>query len=195
MMEYTLPYTAALVPHPETRSQAVHAINVEIRWSQDGTLALVYVLKGDCARLRIPSPRLSAKIDGLWRHTCFEAFVSMKGNSAYQEFNFSPSGEWARYRFQGYRDRLLLEEEEPAPQILVQRTEKQLVLEARIQLSQPFVMQPLFLGLSTVIEDDTGTLSYWALKHPSGKPDFHHPDAFALEITPWQGAATGRENP
>jgi hypothetical protein len=56
-------------------------------------------------------------------------------------------------------------------------------------------MQPLFLGLSTVIEDDTGTLSYWALKHPSGKPDFHHPDAFALEITPWQGAATGRENP
>ncbi|MBI3061386.1 MAG: hypothetical protein HYY83_05345 [Deltaproteobacteria bacterium] len=27
-----------------------------------------------------------------------------------------------------------------------------------------------------------GTISYWALKHPPGKPDFHHPDAFALEI-------------
>jgi hypothetical protein len=40
----------------------------------------------------------------------------------------------------------------------------------------------LRLGLSAVIEDDNGSLSYWALKHPSGKPDFHHPDAFALEI-------------
>jgi hypothetical protein len=25
-------------------------------------------------------------------------------------------------------------------------------------------------------------LCYWALEHPAGSPDFHHPDSFALEI-------------
>ena len=32
------------------------------------------------------------------------------------------------------------------------------------------------------VEAADGTLSYWALRHAAGKPDFHHPDAFALEI-------------
>jgi hypothetical protein len=194
MMEHTLPYTAALIPHPETRSQTVHEINVELRWLQDGTLALVYVLKGNCARLRIPPPRPSARIDGLWRHACFEMFVSVPGDSAYQEFNFSPSSEWARYHFRGYRDRLPLEEEEPAPQILTRREEKDLELEARVHLSHLFMLQSLRLALSAVIEDDAGMLSYWALKHPPGKPDFHHPEAFALEIAPLRRAATRREN-
>jgi hypothetical protein len=41
---------------------------------------------------------------------------------------------------------------------------------------------PLRLGLSAVIEENDGTISYWALKHLPGKPDFHHPDSFALEL-------------
>ena len=40
----------------------------------------------------------------------------------------------------------------------------------------------LSVGLSAVIEDLDGSLSYWSLKHPPGKPDFHHADCFALEI-------------
>jgi hypothetical protein len=40
----------------------------------------------------------------------------------------------------------------------------------------------LQLALSAVVEDEQGLLSYWALKHPPGRPDFHHPDAFALEL-------------
>jgi hypothetical protein len=38
------------------------------------------------------------------------------------------------------------------------------------------------LGLSAVIEEANGRLSYWALAHPPGKPDFHHSDCFALEL-------------
>jgi hypothetical protein len=34
-----------------------------------------------------------------------------------------------------------------------------------------------------VVEEKDGLLSYWALNHPPGKPDFHHPDAFVLELT------------
>jgi hypothetical protein len=39
-------------------------------------------------------------------------------------------------------------------------------------------------GLSVVIEERDGRCSYWALKHPPGKPDFHHPGGFLLEIDP-----------
>ena len=38
------------------------------------------------------------------------------------------------------------------------------------------------LGLSAVLEERDGTKSYWALAHPSGKPDFHHPDCFIARL-------------
>jgi len=44
--------------------------------------------------------------------------------------------------------------------------------------------QPWKLGLSAVIEERNGRKSYWALRHPAGQPDFHHPDCFALELAP-----------
>jgi hypothetical protein len=40
------------------------------------------------------------------------------------------------------------------------------------------------LGLSALIEDTSGSKSCWALAHPPGKPDFHHPDCFAHEFSP-----------
>jgi hypothetical protein len=42
----------------------------------------------------------------------------------------------------------------------------------------------LRVALAAVIENDTGELSYWALQHAPGKPDFHHPDGFTLELSP-----------
>ena len=41
---------------------------------------------------------------------------------------------------------------------------------------------PAFIALAAVIEDENGRLSYWGLRHPPGKPDFHHPNGFALEV-------------
>jgi hypothetical protein len=35
-----------------------------------------------------------------------------------------------------------------------------------------------------VIEETNGNKSYWALAHPAGKPDFHHADGFAYELSP-----------
>jgi ABC-type uncharacterized transport system permease subunit len=40
----------------------------------------------------------------------------------------------------------------------------------------------LALALSVVVEHEDGVLSYWALAHPAAKPDFHHRDAFVLEL-------------
>ena len=39
------------------------------------------------------------------------------------------------------------------------------------------------IGLSAVIEDTAGSLSYWALHHPRSKPDFHHRGGFILRLT------------
>jgi len=67
----------------------------------------------------------------------------------------------------------------------VRRAEQQLELDALMRL-ECLPLMPLRarlqLALSAVIEDEQGGLSYWALTHPPGKPDFHHPDAFVLEL-------------
>jgi hypothetical protein len=139
--------------------------------------------------LRLPLPRLPRRADRLWEHTCFESFVSAKGESGYYEFNFAPSGEWAAYAFRSYREGAPLVDEELAPCISVGREGDSLHFEATLRLDRLPTIRPgvvLRLALSAVIEDDRGMLSYWALKHPPGKPDFHHPDAFTLEIEPSQ---------
>jgi len=114
--------------------------------------------------------------DRLWQHTCFEIFVS-PGMPAYREFNFSPSGEWAAYAFRGYR------EAAPAPDVEVQslsirRSADRLELDAGIPVPDGV---RLSIAVSAVVENRSGALSYWALKHAPGKPDFHHPDAFTLQ--------------
>jgi hypothetical protein len=75
----------------------------------------------------------------------------------------------------------------------VNQTDDHLQLDTRICLSPLLMRQPLRLALSAVIEDENGKLSYWALKHPPGKPNFHHPDAFTLELVPPKREATRKE--
>ena len=38
------------------------------------------------------------------------------------------------------------------------------------------------VGLAVVIDEVGGTKSCWALAHPPGAPDFHHPTCFAAEL-------------
>jgi hypothetical protein len=38
------------------------------------------------------------------------------------------------------------------------------------------------MALAAVVEEEDGRLSYWALQHAPGNPDFHHPDGFTLEL-------------
>jgi hypothetical protein len=122
----------------------------------------------------------------LWQHTCFEVFIAVKGQPTYYEFNFSPSGEWAAYAFiKGYRDGGPIEDDGLHPEIVVRSAANSFELEAIVRLDRLQAIKsqmPLRMGLSAVIEEKDGTLSYWALKHRPGKPDFHHPDSFALEL-------------
>jgi hypothetical protein len=144
-------------------------------------LSLVFAIEGDLSRLRIPEPGLSQRADGLWAHTCLEAFMMAEGGPGYREFNFSPSGEWAVYALRGYRDGGA-PEVAPGPGIAVRRSGDRLALDAQIRADALPPGRSLRLGLSAVVEDTEGVLSYWALRHPAGKPDFHHTDAFALPL-------------
>src|SRR5438094_1015975 len=127
-------YTAVLTRHPGTSSQAVQGIEARVCWTEDGALALTYTLNGDLTRLQIPPPRPPRRADRLWQHTCFEAFVSVKGKPEYYEFNFASSGEWAVYSFGRYRDGLSLEDEGLAPSITVCSAGDRLDLEAIVHL-------------------------------------------------------------
>lgn len=166
----------ALVPHPASPCDAVTNLEVEVA-RETGGLALRYILTGDLGRLAIPAPAAAARVEGLWEHTCFEAFLA-SGGDGYREFNFSPSTAWAAYRFAGYRQGMApLEGIEP-PRI--QTTVTADTLEVRVSLAQR--AGPVRLGLTAVIAEVGGRVSYWALRHPAERPDFHHAGGFVLQI-------------
>ena len=178
-------HSAALKRHPGTSSEAVRGIEARVSWTPDGGLAFTYALKGDLARVRIPPPRPPQRADRLWQHTCFEAFVAVTGEQAYREFNFAPSGEWAVYDFQRFRAGGQSVKEGSAPQITVRSASASLKLNAVVGQDRLPAIAPgarLKLALCAVIEEESGRLSYWALNHAPGRPDFHHAEAFALEI-------------
>lgn len=175
------PLSRKLACHPGTPTRVACAIEVRVEGAANGILALSFALQGDLASLRIPAERPRRRGNELWRHTCFEAFLLAGAGPGYREYNFSPSGEWAAYGFCNYRQ-AIGPEDISAPSIRVQRGAQCLVLEAKISLEPPPSPGPLRLGLSAVVEESDGTLSYWALRHPPGKPDFHHVDAFALRL-------------
>ena len=166
---------AALKRHPGSRSSAVRSLRARIGRLPSGALAVNFLLDADLDRLRIPGRRPARFVDGLWRHTCFEVFLARKGSRAYREYNLAPSSEWAGYVFRKYR--LRGDGRAPSPRTRVRRSGSTLKLDARIA-----ARGRLRLGLSAVIEEKNGELSYWALRHPRGKPDFHHRRAFALEL-------------
>jgi hypothetical protein len=169
--------------HSSSRDDYVESIAVEVAVSPTRALQLSYTLTGNLAAIRIPCIAPAKRTEGLWQHTCFEAFIRSEDNPAYREFNFSPSGGWQAYTFADYRNGCLLEPSTgPAIECLIESA--RLTLHATIQPDDLPPGTRLRIGLTAVVEADDGALSYWALRHAAGKPDFHHPDTFALEITP-----------
>lgn len=144
-----------------------------------GVIELRFQLSGQLGKLRIPSLCEPARKDQLWQHTCFEAFIADDGATDYREFNFSPSSEWAAYRFSHYRQGMAPEEAIQPEGLRVLRTDRELTFETRLPLRPAGALR---LALAAVIESESGTLSYWALRHPAERPDFHHPGSFAITL-------------
>jgi hypothetical protein len=167
--------------HPDSLCAAATQIEADVSRPHPGSLILSYVARGRISDLRLPSVAATARADELWRHTCFEAFVRPPTGSAYYEFNFSPSTQWAIYRFDSYRSGMRVATEIAAPRIEVRSSAESYTLQAALELDG--LSLPWRIGLSAVLEETNGRKSYWALAHPPGKPDFHHADCFALELS------------
>jgi hypothetical protein len=169
---------ATLTCHCASPARWVRTLDVSARLEEPGMLRLIYLLEADLDRLKIPPPAAPARSDRLWEHTCFEAFVACDGDEGYREFNFSPSGAWAVYAFDGYR-RNMKPADAAEPVIRVHRSADRLEIDASIQAERVHP-EHLRLGLAAVIEDEDGVRSYWALSHPASKPDFHRAESRAF---------------
>lgn len=171
--------------HPDSQCAAVTRVAVDVALSRSGKLLLHYRVNARMDQLWIPPPAEPSRTDELWRRTCFEAFLRTPPEPTYYEFNFSPSRQWAAYRFTGYRSGMTVAHACPAPQIEVRRDMDGCEVRATVDLDWISTLPgegPWQLGLAAVIEDRHGRRSYWALAHPPGRPDFHHPVCFAHEL-------------
>jgi hypothetical protein len=182
-----MPATAhrtALLAHPDLPGEAVWHISVAVERS-GAELTCHYTLFGELARVRVPGAGAGQRADELWQHTCFEVFLAPQGERGYYEFNFSTGLDWAAYHFSAYREGMRPANLARAPGLNVHRAPDRLELTANVHLAGLAALaraRRLRVGLATVVEEDSGRLSYWALRHAPGNPDFHHPDSFALEI-------------
>lgn len=187
-----------LRPHPQdarglARNLHIHAT---CALNQYGAWQWCYCIEGEVSGVVWPQPQAAVAQDGLWQHTCFELFVAesatadsaVKANTvkAYTEFNFSPAGAWAVYRFRDYREREAAwseaERDALAPQIHSEHgTDRVSVWVTLPQAALPRAPW-VRLGISAVLEMEDGTTHYWALQHPAAQPDFHHPEAFAAQL-------------
>jgi hypothetical protein len=148
-------------------------------------LSLRYVVAGTVP-IRWPPPATAVtRVDRLWEHTCFEAFLAPRGGAAYWELNLSPSGDWNTYRFDGYREGMRPDPRAQAPAIGVEQAScGTLTVRATLDLGTMAELRagPLDVSLAAVLEADDGTLSYWALRHTAVRPDFHRRDGFVLHL-------------
>ncbi len=185
-MPATTPRSVELLRHPASpTSGVVRRIDVEISTTTEGALRLRYFVDGDVTRIVVPPHATSGPADGLWRHTCFEAFVAGLSSSAYCEFNFSPSTQWAVYGFTGYREGMSPLAHATPPQVTASITDDRIALEAVVPRETLLALPgdaKLRLGLAAVIERTDGGVSHWALTHYGERPDFHDPSGFVLQI-------------
>ena len=139
-----------------------------LRWRIDGAQDVI-----------LPPFAGRGRADELWRTTCFELFLDY-GGGRYREYNFSPSGRWAAYAFASYRRQEGHVELPDAPAIEADKGET--ILSATIRLPLRTLDGARAAGLSAVMEESGGQLSYWAVQHGGEKPDFHDPACFALRF-------------
>ncbi len=154
-----------LIPHPDTTIATVEAIDVAV-WRDADRWHFRFLVDG-VDDLILPDLRAAKRTEELWKQTCFEAFVAVDGGG-YIELNFSPSSQWAAYRFDEYRSGMA---QEPAEvEIWLDAGETWLGIEAAVRCEA--LSAGSLLGLSAVIREREST-SYWALGHSEGGPDFH----------------------
>lgn len=168
----------ALQAHIDHPAHGLRACGVKVAMAQPAIICVEYVVIGDVGQLIVPTSTNPERTDGLWQSTCFEMFVGDL-DEHYVEYNFAPSGQWAAYGFSDYRSGMYELPMAMPPVITCELGAERLAVTVQLAAIDLTAHR---IGLSAVLAEADGTKSYWALRHPPGKPDFHHPDCFALSL-------------
>jgi hypothetical protein len=172
-----------LTCHPAAGFGAGLELSAAIESVAGARVRMSFRLRGELGRVVFPPRTSSLRVDGLWEHTCFEAFIAPEGRAHYVELNVSPSTEWAAYAFDGYRRGMRPLTLPRAPEIAVIESPSEVRVTADVDFGviedAPW---PWCVGLNAVIAHSAGTRSYWALRHPAAKPDFHDAAGFAWRL-------------
>lgn len=171
-----------LVGHPDNAECLPARVEVSLA-RQAETLAIDYRCHGYNYDLDIPTPHHPAPANALWQTTCCELFAGPLGETAYREFNFSPSGQWAAYDFSAQRTGARPVALSSPPVLSFARSEQTMTLAVTLPLAALPPAAAWRLALAVILADRAGRRGYWALAHPPGPPDFHHPSGFALSLT------------
>lgn len=159
-------------------------ISADLRWFGH-KLSLSFQIHDPQGRLLIPprKPGSGLRSEGLWKHTCLECFLTSKFfKPAYFELNISPSGDWAFYAFDSYRQGMRTVELSQAPRIVADPLTTSWHIEVDLLGVEGIEGVPLLAAASAVLELQSGELTYWADAHHQDKPDFHHPDHFVRDL-------------
>ncbi len=163
-------------PHPP--------LAIEARLDRSpSSIDLTYTLTGPLDAIGLPPPSAApARRDNLWQSTCLEAFLGPVGHAGYLELNVAPSGDWNLYRFTACREGM-----SPVADARVEirehlRTPAAFTLAVHLAIPPDLAAAPLEIGITAVIEAQTGHRSYWALAHTGERPDFHRRDSFVARI-------------
>ncbi len=130
-------------------------------------------LDGAVGRIVLPQSGPSVRTDNLWKTTCFEIFWQPIGGTSYREFNLSPSGRWAAYDFDAFREGM---RNAPVDAISLACShwddggKGELVLKASIAAELP---APAQVALNAIVEHQNGAMQFWALAFAPGAPEFH----------------------
>ena len=167
-------------------------LSAEFVWREGGILELSYNLRpaqrdGDLLAVSLPSiqpssvPMQGDRRDELWKHSCFEAFIGVPGSQQYWEFNVSPLGHWNLYSFERYRQGGSGLVEALPPSVTVRQTRRDCRCDVVLDLRPWWPIEGMpELGLTMVVEEINGRLSYWALSHPGDTADFHDRRSFLI---------------
>jgi len=146
----------------------IRAVTASVTATPQGCEA-EFRLDGHVPAIILPPPAASERMDNLWKTTCFEIFWQPLGDTYYREFNLSPSGRWAAYDFDSFREGM---RDAPVEAIAIacSHDDNGLVLKASIAAALPC---PAQVALNAIVEHPDGGMQFWALGFPPGKPEFH----------------------
>lgn len=146
----------------------IKAVTASIAATESG-FDVQFRLDGNVSAIRLPEAGPSVRTDELWKTSCFEVFWQPIGGTGYREFNFSPSGRWAAYDFDAFREGM---RDAPVDAIALScsHSGNELILKASVAADLP---APAQVALNAIVEHSDGAIQYWALAFPPGKPEFH----------------------